>query len=81
MKLVTRVETYDGKLHEDACAARHYLSEQEGAQISALARLIIIGEGKYARAVELLESPETEKHLRALLRIRDDLTLVREEEI
>lgn len=80
MTLKTVVETYDGKLHEDACAARKYLEEQAGAQICQIARMITQTDGKYTKAIALLENPETEKHFRMLIRIREDMPLIQEDE-
>lgn len=80
MKLISMVKTWDGHLHEDACAARRHLEEKAGEQITAIAHLIAKTEGKFSKAVSLAQTDEMEKRFKALMKNREDMQLEKEEE-
>lgn len=59
--------------------AEHHINKQIGVEVSALSQLIIHTDGKFSKAIAMLENPETEKHFCRLIELREDLKLARED--
>jgi hypothetical protein len=74
MKLLTRVQTFDGVLHNDRDAATRHLDRLYGAALSKLAHKIIAeSDFKYSHLVEFLDG--NLDSFKELMNIKADLVL------
>ena len=74
MKLLTRVQTFDGALHNDQAAAARHLDRLYGAALSKLAHKIIAeSDFKYSHLVEFLDG--NLDSFKELMKIKADMVL------
>lgn len=77
MRTVTRIETYDGALHDTRSAANHHLDVALGNVMLPLVKSLVAAE-KYGKMVEVFNA-NTEA-LREIVRIKDDMKMEASEE-
>lgn len=77
MRRVTKVETYDGKIHDTEAAARKHLDAQYADVLCRLAHKLTTAE-KYAKICEILD--ESSDAFRAMLTIKADFAIAPREE-
>lgn len=77
MRRVTKIETYDGKIHDTEAAARKHLDAQYADVLCRLAHKLTAAE-KYANICEVLDA--SGDALRAMLAIKADLAIEPREE-
>lgn len=78
MKLVTKYQTLDGKLHDTVLVAKRYADNRYGAKVTELAHQIAALE-KYGKISAFLDNNLAE--FRTLLALHDDLAAMEVEEI
>lgn len=78
MKSVTMIETCDGLKHPNQERAERHLDALVGDLITRLAHKLVATDCKYVKITEVLDS--TTEVMREIVRLKDDMKLVREDE-
>lgn len=77
MKHVTKIQTFDGKLHTHVLDARRHLDKLYGDALTKIAHQLCNCDGKYAKISEWLD--ENLDSFEEVLRIKRDLQVETEE--